>query len=373
VTPRRDCSRRLEVRLRKGAIVIPYDWKTEIPGVFARHADDCPVRNGRACTCGPLAYRAGVREWETNRRVLSPDFSAPAQAQAWLREQRSSHQDAGGVALDTGDLGTLDDTATSSPPSGAGSWRATPAARRPSGGRPRQRRSKGPDLDNVIRDFLRAADAGGVDRRLGEPYAFETLLDLRGAMSYVGDELRTMAIADVRRSHIQKLVDDLRAAGLPSSIVGTVVDSLRALYAFAIQHDLVDFSPVVELGMPPEDDGAEEDGTWSHAPAPPLPPAQRQPPFPYPPATAAQSQPPPAAFPPGQASSSLTAPPQAPPYAPDWQFSEARAREAPAAPTSAMLALGGSVMTWTTRLALVAFALLVLVLARELGLFQLIR
>ncbi len=328
------------------------------------------MRNGRACTCGPLAYRAGVREWETNRRVLSPDFSAPAEAQAWLREQRSSHQDAGGVALDTGDLGTLDDTAASSPPSGAGSWRATPAARRPSGARSRQRRSKGPDLDTVIRDFLLAADAGSVDRRVGEPYAFETLLDLRGAMSYVDDELRTMAIADVRRRHVQKLVDDLRAAGLPSTIVVTVVDSLRALYAFAIQRDLVDFSPVVELGMPPEDDGVEEDGTWSHAPVPPPPPAQ-PPPFPYPAATAPLSQPPPPSFPPPQASSSLGAPP--PPYGPDWQLYEARASEAPAAPTSAMLALGGRVMTWTTRLALVAFALLVLVLARELGLTQLIR
>jgi hypothetical protein len=371
VTPRRDGSRRLEVRLRKGAIVIPYDWKTEIPGVFARHADDCPVRNGRACTCGPLAYRAGVREWETNRRVLSPDFAAPAEAQAWLREQRSAHQDAGGVALDTGDLGTPDGTATSSPPSAAASWRA-PAPRRPAGGRQRQRRSKGPDLDAVIRDFLQAADAGGVDRRLGEPYAFEALLDLRGAMSYVDAELRAMAIADVRRRHIQKLVDDLRAAGLPSSIVMTVVDSLRALYAFAIQNDLVDFSPVVELGMPAEDDGAEDDGTWSHAPPAPPPPAQPAP-FPYPPATATQSQPPPPGFPPEQTSSTFGAPLQPPPHGPDWQLYGAGAREAPAAPTSAMLALGGRVMTWTTRLALVAFALLVLILARELGLTQLIR
>ena len=340
--------------------------------MFARHADECPVRNGRACTCGPLAYRAGVREWETNRRVLSPDFSAPAEAQAWLREQRSAHQDTGGVALDTGDLGTVDEAATSSPRNAPGSWQATPAARRPSSGRPRQRRSKGPDLDTVIRDFLGAADAGDVDRRLGEPYAFETLLDLRGAMSYVDGELRAMAIADVRRRHIQKLVDDLRAAGLPSTIVVTVVDSLRALYAFAIQRDLVDFSPVVELGMPAEDDGAEEDGTWSHAPAPPPRPAQ-PPPFPHPLATAAQSQPQPQVSAPEQAWSSPAAPPQPPPYAPDWQFSDARARDAPAAPTAAMLALGGRVMTWTTRFALITFALLVLVLARELGLTQLIR
>jgi hypothetical protein len=38
-----------------------------------------------------------------------------------------------------------------------------------------------------------------------------------------------------------------------------------------------------------------------------------------------------------------------------------------------MLALGGRVVTWATRLALAAFVLLVLVLARELGLFELVR
>jgi len=305
--------------------------------------------------------------------VLSPDFSAPAEAQAWLREQRSSHEDAGGVALDTGDLGAPDDASTSSHPNEAGSWRATPTptARRPSGGKSRQRRSKGPDLDTVIRDFLRAADEGDVDRRLGEPYAFETLLDLRGAMSYVDGELRAMPIADVRRRHIQKLVDDLGTMGLPSSIVVTVVDSLRALYAFAIQRDLVDFSPVVELGIGADDDGAEEDGTWSHAPVAPPPPAP-PPPFPYPRATAAQPPPPPAT-PSPQQGPAPTSP--LPPYGPDWQYYEGRATDAPAAaaPTTAMLALGGRVMTWTTRLALVAFALLVLILARELGLFQLIR
>jgi hypothetical protein len=119
----------------------------------------------------------------------------------------------------------------------------------------------------------------------------------------------------------------------------------------------------VELGMPADDDGAaEEDGTWSHVPVAP-PPTAPPPPFPYPP--------PPPATPPPQQAATPTSP--LPPYGPDWQLYEAHASEAPAAPTAAMLALGGRVMTWTTRLALVVFALLVLVLARELGLFQLIR
>jgi hypothetical protein len=141
--------------------------------------------------------------------------------------------------------------------------------------------------------------------------------------------------------------------GLPPGVVAVVVDSLRALYAFAIQRNLVDFSPVVELSMPLHDDGPGEDtATWSQLPAAPSPP----PPIPAPP--------PPAQPAPAQPSSPQLQQP------PDFYGSEVRQG---LAPTGAMLALGGRVVTWATRLALAAFVLLVLVLARELGLFELVR
>ena len=52
-----------------------YDWRTELPGVFARHADNCPCRDGGPCTCGPLGYRASIVDPDTGRRTLSPDFA----------------------------------------------------------------------------------------------------------------------------------------------------------------------------------------------------------------------------------------------------------------------------------------------------------
>ena len=250
----------------------------------------------------------------------------------------------------------------------SGSEPSTPAARRPPANRSRRQRSSGPTLDAVIRKFLRAADEGSVDRRPGEPYTSETLLELRGSMSYVDDRLRGMAIGEIRRRHVQKLVDDLRSVGLPASVVTTVVDSLRALYGFAIQRNVVDFSPVVELIMPLEDPGAGDDtATWSQVPPPPhaRPSATTHsvaaPPFP--------ATPPPYPQPaPDQPTSAQSQPP---PPAPDWEPYESRARET-LAPTAAMLALGGRAVTWTTRFALVAFVLLVLVLGRELGLTSLI-
>ena len=451
-------------------MIIAYDWKTEIPGVFARHSDECPVRYGRSCTCGPKAYRASIREWETNRRVLSPDFPAAAEAQAWLRDQRASLEAAGRVALESGDLGAVveeflqaaedgrvsdssggrydpdglrdlrgalsyvaaelggmniedvdpgqvqqlvdrltgsrlsagradsvvaglhalftyaierdlvatdpvgDLTARRTTPDGnnsgqPGSEPSPPAVRRPAATRSRRQRSSGPTLDAVIRKFLRAADEGSIDRRPGQPYTSDTLLELRGSMSYVDDRLRGMAIGEIRRRHVQKLVDDLRSVGLPASVVATVVDSLRALYGFAIQRNLVDFSPVVELIMPLDDPGAGDDAaTWSHVPPPSHPrPSTTTYSAPAPPFPATPPPSPQPAF--DQPASSQSQPP---PQAPDWELYGSRARET-LAPTSAMMALGGRAVTWTTRLALVVFVLLVLVLARELGVTSLIQ
>ncbi len=71
---------------------MPHDWRTELPGVFARHADTCPRRNGGVCVCGPLGYRAGVSDPETGERILSPAFERVADAQAWQRYQ-DDHED----------------------------------------------------------------------------------------------------------------------------------------------------------------------------------------------------------------------------------------------------------------------------------------
>ena len=488
---------------------MPYDWKTELPGILARHADTCPRNRGGVCICGPLGYRASVIDPQTGREVLSPEFESvaeaqswqreqeqankasqgigarvAAEAQAWLRDQRASRGDGGRVAVESEDLGavveeflqaaengrvgdrsgrryppdrlrelrgalsyvaaelgamniedvgrsdvesfverlrrsglsaarvdsvvdgldalfsyaverdlvatnpvaelTSHGTASSSangaassarlaaPDAGAspragaplaGSSPPKPKPRRSSSSPSRQRPRAGPTLDAVIVKFLRAADEGSLDRRPGEPYTFEALLDLRGAMSYVDDRLRAMELGEIRRRHVQKLVDDLRSVGLPPAVVAVVVDSLRALYAFAIQRNLVDFSPVVELTMPLQDNGAGDDtATWSRVPAAPSPPPPLPPPpLPTPPAAAQPAAPQPA--------------PTQPPHAQLQQpadFYGSEGREA-YAPTGAMMALGGRVVSWVTKLALITFLLLVLVLARELGLFELIR
>jgi hypothetical protein len=187
-----------------------YDWKTELPGVFSRHADSCPVREGGECTCGPLGYRSSIRDWETSRRSVSPMFETPMEALSWQRDQIVTQDASRGVALDRGELGAL------------------------------------------IDEFLQAVEDGTA----GLPHSRESVRALRGALSYVDSELGTLDVQDVRRRHIQALLDQLLGSGISPARIHSIVDALQALYAYAIQRQLVDFSPVVQLEIPPSQNGA---------------------------------------------------------------------------------------------------------------------
>ncbi|MFL5827955.1 MAG: hypothetical protein ACJ76V_15640 [Thermoleophilaceae bacterium] len=212
-----------------------YDWRTEWPGVFAHHADSCPVRNGRRCTCGPLGYRANAREPETGRRVLSPTFDTVAEARAWQSDQQEALEAARGVPRDDGDLGA------------------------------------------VIDDFIAAAQNGLARDGGGVEYSPDRVRELRESLGYVDAQLGTMKIQDVRRRHVQGLVDQLRLSGVESDRVEAVVDALRSLYIYAIQREEVDFSPVVLLSLSDSPNGrpsqAQTESLRTTAFAQPAPPA----------------------------------------------------------------------------------------------------
>ena len=64
---------------------MPYDLRTELVGVFARHADWCPAREGAPCSCGPLGFRAGIWDWQATRWVISPLVRTTDEARNWQR------------------------------------------------------------------------------------------------------------------------------------------------------------------------------------------------------------------------------------------------------------------------------------------------
>jgi hypothetical protein len=203
-----------------------YDWRTELPGIFAVHADDCPRRNGGACICGPLGYRASIVDPDSGRRSLSPQFDTVAEAQSWQLDQHETAVAASTVPHDASQLGA------------------------------------------VIDDFLLSAENGSARDRDGQPYAPERLRQLRGALSYVDSALGSTPIEDVRHRHVQAMLEQLRSSGVTNDRLTSIAASLRSLYAYAIQRDLVGFSPVVELDLPDPAQLAPS-GTWNGTPTPP--------------------------------------------------------------------------------------------------------
>lgn len=107
----------------------------------------------------------------------------------------------------------------------------------------------GRELGDVIDGFLEQAKQGQVRDRWGEPYTRDGLHELRGALSHVDAALGLLNIADVRRGHVQGLVDQLVASGSTTARVCAVVDALEALYVYAIENEIVGSTPVVMLEL----------------------------------------------------------------------------------------------------------------------------
>jgi hypothetical protein len=179
------------------------------------------MRNGRPCRCGVLGYRSSVRDWETGHRILSPLLPTATEALAWQQEQEASLLSFRGVPLE------------------------------------------GRELGDVIDEFLDAAKEGRACDRWGRKYTKDGLHQLRGALSYVDAALGLLNVADVRRGHVQGLVDQLVASGQTIARVYAVVDALEGLYAYAIETDIVGSTPVVLLELP----GAAPDTTPDDVPA----------------------------------------------------------------------------------------------------------
>jgi hypothetical protein len=78
---------------------MPYDLRTERVGIFARHADGCPSRDGKPCRCGPLGYLAGIWDWKAARWTVSPLLATTEEALGW---QRAANRRADGTAVPAG-------------------------------------------------------------------------------------------------------------------------------------------------------------------------------------------------------------------------------------------------------------------------------
>jgi hypothetical protein len=185
-----------------------YDWRTTSPGVQARHADRCPVRNGEPCTCGPLGYRGSFTDRRTGDREQGPLLETEEAARRWRGEQRTSLAASSRIA------------------------------------------EEGTTVGAVVDDFIEAAEEGRARDSYGRPYQPNDLRDLQWALEgHVGQAIGHMELRDVRRRQLQDLLDRLDGAGTPQARVQQVAEALAALYAYAYERRLVDSDPVAALTL----------------------------------------------------------------------------------------------------------------------------
>jgi hypothetical protein len=120
-------------------------------------------------------------------------------------------------------------------------------------------------VDAAIEEFITAAEGGWARNRSGRRYRPSALRDVRGILRHhVAHELGDMPLRDVRRTHIQALLDRLAAEQLSESRIRSVVSAVRALYGYAIEHGHVEFSPADGLVIRRQDgpEFVEDESAW---------------------------------------------------------------------------------------------------------------
>src|SRR4051812_49577119 len=92
----------------------------------------------------------------------------------------------------------------------------------------------------AIEEFITAAEGGWARNRSGRRYRPSALRDVRGILRHhVANELGKMPLRDLRRTHIQALIDRLAAEQLSESRIRSVVSAIRALYGYAMDQGWV--------------------------------------------------------------------------------------------------------------------------------------
>ena len=136
--------------------------------------------------------------------------------------------------------------------------------RGPTGPAPVPRPTRSPRVGTLADEFIEAAEDGRAGNRSGRSYRPSALRDLRGILRHhVVPEVGHLPLSDVRRQHLQALLDRLAAEGLSESRIRSVISAIRALYGYAIDRGYAEFSAADRLEIPAPE---ETDWTWQDDP-----------------------------------------------------------------------------------------------------------
>lgn len=186
----------------------PADKRTRWPCIVVRHRVGCPANGGKRCRCRP-GYIARVWDPAHRRPLPSPTFETPSEGISWQQDTRQRLRD------------------------------GTPTA------------VQSIYVHEGSEQFIVAMNNGTALNKKGKPYKQSAITSLTNNLrGRVKDELGPLLLAEVRRGHVQTMIDELVAERLSGSRVRNVVGALRSLYNYSIPRDLASVSPITEIVLP---------------------------------------------------------------------------------------------------------------------------
>jgi hypothetical protein len=107
-------------------------------------------------------------------------------------------------------------------------------------------------VTDAIDEFLEAAERG---------YPPDVLRELHWSLGgHVREELGGMRLIDMSRDDVEALIDELSGAGISRRRLRALVNSLRALYDYAIDRGLVQHNPAERVAFP-YDEAADDEAS----------------------------------------------------------------------------------------------------------------
>ena len=176
------------------------DERTRYQGVFARHRKACALDRGGECDCSPMYY--GKVYDRASRRYISTKRFATVTAAKAARQKLLELMEGGELP------------------------QAAPTR-----------------LRDAHTRFVEAAREGRVFNKHGRRYKPSAIKDIDECLRvHVIPRLGPRRLTDVRRSDVQRLVDDL-APTMSGSRVRSVVNAIRSLYRWAQDREMVGHDP----------------------------------------------------------------------------------------------------------------------------------
>lgn len=113
-------------------------------------------------------------------------------------------------------------------------------------------------VGEMIEEFLQEVEGGFARDRYGRPFTLEAAHELHWSLAgYVDEELGDARLTDLRRQDLEALIYKLADGGVPRRRLRALAKSVRALYDYAAERDVVRHNPAERLAIPDEDEAQQ--------------------------------------------------------------------------------------------------------------------